>query len=390
LNGEKFPKTSFFRLLKITIFMQNFNMRQSLVWLFLALSCTVFGQKRKTEKLHFKTIHDTRFSIGDRISLGEVNIILSSKGKDSLIIPDSLELYRAFVQKNTLMTFKLHMIWRNQGVKFPGRTNYTRDALLDYLNEDGPDANGDLNDSTCYIYGYKHLFYKQKPLLIIELEVIDMQSMNNLNTPVQGTISLPEMNMLYRGYNNIVEYAVSGQYDSIWLVGNGVSLTATGNQYIARISTTAREVSISLYSNYGNDTTEHGVFKYRVSNLPLPSIYIGSVPIEGINDLSESTFLAMTKFFAKYPPEIPLKATFEVKSVSIKIGDVHVLNVGRSYTAEFLKAFEAAEEGTVITYESFNIEGPSGIHTIIGPFTRIKKSKKGSTFFDEKNAPCQG
>ena len=59
------------------------------------------------------------------------------------------------------------MIWRNQGVKFPGRTNYTRDALLEYMNEDGPDANGDLNDSTCYIYGFKHsIFSKQKPLFL--------------------------------------------------------------------------------------------------------------------------------------------------------------------------------------------------------------------------------
>lgn len=183
--------------------MQNFNMRQSLVWLFMALSCTIFGQKRKLADLHYKTIHDTRFSIGDRISLGEVTIVLSSKGKDSLVIPDSLELYRAFVQKNTLMTFKLHMIWRNQGVKFPGRSNYTRDALLEYLNEDGPDENGDLNDSTCYIYGFKHSFFKQKPLLIIELEVIGMQSMNNLNTPVQGSISLPQMNMLHRDENDL-------------------------------------------------------------------------------------------------------------------------------------------------------------------------------------------
>jgi GldM C-terminal domain len=378
LNGEKFPKTSFFRLLKITIFMQNLNMRHSLVWLFLALSCTVFGQKRKTVALHYKTIHDTRFSIGDRISMGEITVVLSSKGKDSLIIPDSLELYRAFVQKNTLMTFKLHMIWRNQGVKFPGRTNYTRDALLDYLNEDGPDANGDLNDSTCYIYGYKHMFYKQKPLLIIELEVIDMQSMNNLNTPVQGTISLPEMNMLYRGYNNIVEFAVSGQYDSIWLVGKGVNLTATGNQYIARISTTAREVSISLYSNYGNDTTEHGVFKYRVSNLPLPTIYWETIPSTEFSTINEPAFCKVRSIYAKYPPEIPLKASFDVGTYTIKVGETSILCNGKSLPEEFFQAFELAEQGTVITLEAIKVKGSNGLTTIQGPFTRVKQSPKGT------------
>ncbi len=189
---QKLVESSVSCLQKITIFMQNFSMRPFLVGLFVLLSCTAFGQKRKTAKLHFKTIHDTRFSVGDRIPMGEVTLVLSSKGEDSLIIPDSLDVYRKFVQSNPLMTFKLHMLWRNQGVKFPGRTNYTRDVLLEYLNEDGPDE-----DSTCYIYGFKHTFYKQEPLLILELEVIDAQP-EIQEKPVQGAICLPEMNILFK------------------------------------------------------------------------------------------------------------------------------------------------------------------------------------------------
>ena len=92
--------------------MQNFTMRQLLICLFVTLACSAFGQKRKTAELHYKTnfmwsthrSNDTTvpFSIGDRISLGEITIVLSSKGKDSLVIPDSLELYRSFVQEESL------------------------------------------------------------------------------------------------------------------------------------------------------------------------------------------------------------------------------------------------------------------------------------------------
>jgi hypothetical protein len=353
-------------------------MRQLLVCLFVVLVCTAFGQKRKTAELHYKTIHDTRFSIGDRISMGEVTIVLSSKGKDSLIMPDSLELYRSFVQKNTLMTFKLHMIWRNQGVKFPGRSNYTRDALLEYLNEDGPDANGDLNDSTCYIYGFKHSFFKQKPLLILELEVIDLQAANNLNTPVRGAIGLPDMNLLYRGYNNIVEFAVNGQYDSVWVEGDGVVVSQVENQYVARISSTGREVSMTLYSRMGDEITEHGVFKYRVSNLPQPTIYWETIPASEFSTISESAFCKVRSIYAKYPPEVPLKASFEVGTYAIKVGDRRILCQGKSLPEEFFQAFELAEQGTVITLEDVKVKGSDGRTTMQGPFSRIKQSPKGT------------
>ncbi|MES2554688.1 MAG: hypothetical protein V4604_00980 [Bacteroidota bacterium] len=307
--------------------------------------------------------------------------MLSSKAKDSLVIPDSLELYRSFVQRNPLMTFKLHMIWRNQGVKFPARTNYTRDVLLEYLNEDGPDANGDLNDSTCYIYGFKHSFFKQKPLLIVELEVIGMQSANNLNNPVHGTISLPEMNILYRNYNNIVEFAVNKQYDDMWVSGSGVSLTRSGEQYIARVHTPSREVSISLYSNFGNDTTLHGAFKFRTSNLPLPTIYWGTLSLNGsqFQSINDSNFLQMGMVFAKYPPEIPLKASFEVGEMKIRIGDSTYMNKGKTVSKEIIDAYINAEQGTVFTIESVEVRGP--IHEIITiPFTRTKSTAKGKRF----------
>lgn len=351
-------------------------MRQLLVCLFVVFVCTAFGQKRKTANLHYKTIHDTRFLIGDRISLGEIPLVYDSKEKDSIVIPDSLELYRAFVQRNPQMTLKLHMIWRNQGVKFPGRTNFTRDVLLDYLNEDGPDE-----DSTCYIYGYKHSFFKQEPLLILELEVIDLQSVNNLNTPVHGTISLPEMNQLYRGYNNIMEFAVNGQYDSLWVKGDGVELTQHGSQYIARISSTKREVSMTLYSRLGENTTEHGVFRYRVSNLPLPMLYWGSLPFDHsqLKSISDSLFLQMGQIFAKYPPEIPLKASFEVGEMTIRIGDSTYTNKGKTVSKEIIDAYINAEEGTAFTIDSVEVRGP--IHeTIIMPFTRTKSTPKGKTF----------
>jgi hypothetical protein len=208
-----------------------------------------------------------------------------------------------------------------------------------------------------------------------------MQSMNNLNTPVQGTISLPEMNMLYRGYNNIVEFAVNGQYDSVWVKGDGVEVTQVENQYIARISSTKREVSMTLYSRMGDNITEHGVFRYRVSNLPLPSIYWGIFQLNGIHfpSLNDSTFLLMERIFAKYPPEIPLKASFEVGEMKIRIGDTTYTNKGKTISEEIIAAYINAEQGTVFTIESVEVNGPIKA-TVYGPYTRTKLTPRGKVF----------
>lgn len=351
------------------------------------MTAVSFGQKRKHPTPSYKTIYDTRFSVGDRISMGEIEVVMLPLQKDSIVIPDSLELYRSFIQRNTLMTFRLHLIWKNQGVKHPGRTDRTRETLLDYLNDDGLDE----NDSICYIYGFKHSFVKQGPLLRIELEVIGVESLNMINNPIQGTISLPEMNLLYRNYNNIVEFAVNGQYDSVWVSGDGVNLTASGDKYIARISTTASEASISLYSNFGNHTTMHGTFKFRVSNLPWPTIYWETTPVSEFSTMSESVFCMVRSIYVKYPPEIPLKASFEIGTYSIKVGDTRILCTGKNIPEEFFRAFELAEQGTVITLDDIKVKGSNGLTTIQGPFSRVKQSPKGTKILKVQEQPyCAG
>lgn len=143
-------------------------MKHFLFLLLIASAFTAFGQKKKQLPVTYKTISDKEFSVGDRISLGEVNVVVLPLGKDSIQIPESFSDYRAFIQRNPNMTYKLHMNWKLQGVKYPGRTDRTRDALLTYLNEDGPDE-----DSTCYIDAFKHTFVKKQPeVLKVEIEIV--------------------------------------------------------------------------------------------------------------------------------------------------------------------------------------------------------------------------
>ncbi|HLP55624.1 MAG TPA: hypothetical protein VK151_11370 [Fluviicola sp.] len=175
----------------------------------------------------------------------------------------------------------------------------------------------------------------------------------------QGTVSLPEMNMLYRGYNNIVEGVASG-YDETVLSGNGVTLTKSGNQYIGRVTGTGREASISISgrNNVTKKTQQLGVFKFRVSNLPPPSLYLGT--LSSGSTAGASAVKAMSALFMKYPPEIPLKASFEVGTweVSVSGAPRTVQGSGKSLSPEALNLIKQAKPGNTVSI-SGKFKGPN-------------------------------
>ena len=132
-----------------------------------------------------------------------------------------------------------------------------------------------------------------------------------------GTVSLPEMNVLYRGYNNKVEGAASG-FPTYSLSGaNNVSVSKSGTGYIAKPGS-GREATINI-AGVAEDgsSTSLGSFKFRVANLPKPSISLGRI---GDGETATSAELrAANRLFAGYPPEIPLDATFSVVSWEVNV-----------------------------------------------------------------------
>ena len=122
-----------------------------------------------------------------------------------------------------------------------------------------------------------------------------------------GSIELPEMNMLYRGYANKVEATASG-YDQTSLGGSGVALSKSGTGWIAKPTGRAREAYLTVTGKNSatGESKQLKKVKYRVSNLPDPELYWGGAK-SGTKANKNGT-----KLFAKYPPEIPLNATFKI------------------------------------------------------------------------------
>lgn len=160
-------------------------MKYVLPVLFVFISLNIQAQK-KGAPVNYKTIHDRTFSLGDRIDMGEIDVVLLPLGKDSVVIPDSLNSYRRFIQQNNHITFKLHFVWKRQGVKYPGRSDRARDRILEYLNDNGLEQNPD-----CYVTLFHHDFLKQEPVLRLELEVLKVTIPNRMEVPEPDAV-LPE------------------------------------------------------------------------------------------------------------------------------------------------------------------------------------------------------
>ncbi len=165
----------------------------------------------------------------------------------------------------------------------------------------------------------------------------------------QGTVSLPEMNVLYRGYNNKVEGVASG-YDQTILAGNGVTLTKSGTGYIGKPGQ-GRECSITVSgkNSVTNKTVSLGVFKFRVSNLPPPAVYLGTIATG--SSVGRSAVASMTRLFAKYPPEIPLSATFDVSAWEVTVSGAprSIQGTGATLSAEAQSLLKQAKAGSKIS-----------------------------------------
>ena len=122
-----------------------------------------------------------------------------------------------------------------------------------------------------------------------------------------GSIELPELNVLYRGYANKVDPTASG-YPTTVLTGSGCSVSKSGNIYVAKPGAGKKAYLTVSGKTADGKTVQLKKVEYRVSNLPDPELYWGAAK----NGQKGSK--AETKLFAKYPPEIPLKATFKIVS----------------------------------------------------------------------------
>ena len=174
-----------------------------------------------------------------------------------------------------------------------------------------------------------------------------------------GTVSLPEMNVLYRGYDNKVTGAASGFPDFKLSGGGNVNVSQKGDYYVAKPgSGRSAKINISGVAADGSSASL-GSFEFRVQDMPKPSIRWGALwdgESGGIALLRSTSRIA-----AMYPPEIPLKADFQIRDWEITVsGAPRPINGNGSRLSEqAMSLVRQAPKGATISIMT-TVKMPSG------------------------------
>lgn len=196
---------------------------------------------------------------------------------------------------------------------------------------------------------------------IILIIAILFSFQNSAEAQGAGVIGLPELNVLYRGYPNKVKFGMSDGSSNFTVKGDGVTMHADSSIsryykgdleieyyeqfYVVKPTTSGRHCTLYFLDATNGDTI--GVHEFRVMNLPAPTIYFGTVASG--ESISAPALNSMSRFFAKYPPEIPLKASFTVTSWEISKADSELSYSGSGAVIteeakEFLRTFESGDK----------------------------------------------
>lgn len=165
----------------------------------------------------------------------------------------------------------------------------------------------------------------------------------------QGTVSLPKLNVLYKGYDNLVEGVASG-YDQTILSGTGVSLKQSGNpnQQIARVITTGKTASVDIYgmNSVSKKKVKLGTYSFRVMILPDPEFYFGATESGGKVPPGES------RLFSRYKNS-PLDAKFDIVTweLSTSTAPRPEKGKGNQISADGLKLIKQARPGSIINFK---------------------------------------
>jgi hypothetical protein len=163
-----------------------------------------------------------------------------------------------------------------------------------------------------------------------------------------GTVSLPDMRVLYRGYPNVVEALASG-YDQTNVSGNGVSLVKSGATWIGTPGAGKKcTITVSGKSSVTNKSVSLGTFEFDIQPMPKAEIFWGAYG-EGDKATSRTAKL----LYAKYGPGIPLtKAKFQVTNWILTVAGApkSYSGTGSTLSDEALRLLKAAPAGAKATF----------------------------------------
>ena len=190
-------------------------------------------------------------------------------------------------------------------------------------------------------------------------EVKEVSVKYTIGSPSGATVGLPEMNVLYIGWNNVIKVASNAgdEKTNVTISGGGGNLQKTGaGSYIATV-TTPGDCNINVTVE-GKTSS----FKYRVRNIPDP---VATVANYASNDNVPAAVIRNSGGVSAWVKDFPLDIKYAVTSYSITMddenGDIREAACqGNTWCPAALSIIRGAAPGRMITIDNIRAVGPDG------------------------------
>lgn len=167
----------------------------------------------------------------------------------------------------------------------------------------------------------------------------------------------PDANILYRGYKNKLIIALDNSCSNCTVKGENLSLSKTSEYWIAKPGG-GNTAQLFFIDSLTSDTTKTILFK--VYNLPAPQLYFGA------HAPGEKVHRGATRIDCKYGPEVPLRADFKVRSITLYSDSGRTLSCeGNELSQEMqneLRSISSPSQFNIVC----RVAGPDGIVRQIG------------------------
>lgn len=185
-----------------------------------------------------------------------------------------------------------------------------------------------------------------------------------------GTIALPEMATLYKGYKNQVEISASGYpMDALSLSGSNCSVSRqSGNKYTVTLSNSAKGKATLSLSAKGEDGTTASLIKqeFKIDDPPRPTVILANA--QSGDKVSRGRIMQAPKMDLRLVGS-PLNFSSSIKSFDVVVGDRKIACSGSTLNTAAKKLVSTAQPGSTVSI--INVKYSSNIpsRAVSGAFT---------------------
>jgi hypothetical protein len=179
-----------------------------------------------------------------------------------------------------------------------------------------------------------------------------------------AAIALPEMNVMYIGWDNKVVVSgggVGAEKIAIKVSGGGASVGGSNGNFTIRVSQQTDDCIVTAYNKQDGKTL--GALKFRVRQMPSPLASVGG---KRSGDGISAAALAAQPGVAANIENFPLKLTYTVTRFKVvgtdeSSGDlISIPGTGNLFTPQMKAMIRNQKPGEIITVEDIYCTGPDG------------------------------